>query len=230
MTTALALIESAFRKSGILSAGDSLSSEEANDALDVFNDMLGSWSNMGLTVFTQSTDSYPLSAGVASYTIGTGGDFNTSRPVSILSAYVRLGTTDHPIAFVSAEEFGRIQTKSTQGAPIYVYFDNNYPLATFTFYPIPTGGYTFFLVSEKPLTEAATLNTTISFPPGWKRAFTYNLALDLAPEYGQPVDQAVVRIAKESLAAIRIQVAKAKMIQAYPSNGRNDNIYTGWNR
>jgi len=48
------------------------------------------------------------------------------------------------------------------------------------------------------LTQPATLVTTLAFPPGYLRAFRYNLACELAPEFGVEPSPTVKRIAMTS--------------------------------
>lgn len=48
------------------------------------------------------------------------------------------------------------------------------------------------------LSEPATLDTTLAFPPGYLRAFRYNLAMELAPEFGVEPSPQVQRIAMTS--------------------------------
>jgi hypothetical protein len=48
-----------------------------------------------------------------------------------------------------------------------------------------------------------TYDSTADFPPGYLKAIRYNLAVDLAPEYGRSPDPSVMQIAGASLAALR---------------------------
>ena len=48
------------------------------------------------------------------------------------------------------------------------------------------------------LTQPATLATNIVLPPGYQRAFRYNLACELAPEFGVEPSRQVQRIAMSS--------------------------------
>jgi hypothetical protein len=82
-----------------------------------------------------------------------------------------------------------------------LYCDYAYPNAAISLSPRPTGG-TLEVSSYTPLTQFASLATTIALPDGYERALTYALALELAPEYGRPIDQAVMGVAGESKQAI----------------------------
>lgn len=229
MTTALGIIKSAMRKIGVLTKGEAPSDDEADDALETLNDMLASWSNDSMTVNARTLESFTLTANDGEYTIGLGANFNTTRPVRIVSAYIRSGTIDYPIDIINDEKFAKIGLKSTGGIPEFLNFDNAYSTATIKLYPVPASGYTLYLLTEKPL-STFTLNQTVDLPPGWKRGIIYSLALELATEYGQPVTQEIFEIAKDAKAEIRRAVLAAKKMEFDTSPGASGNIYNGWTR
>lgn len=228
MTTVLGLIKSSMRKIGALSKGENPSNDEANDALQVFNDLLASLSNDSMVVYSRVTESFPLSGGVSSYTIGSGGTFDTTRPIKIVSAYVRQDTIDYPLDVITDQNYSEIVLKTTQSIPQFIHYDNNHPLGIIKFYPVPIGG-TLFLVSEKPLTQFTSLNQDVDLPAGWNRFLIYNGAVELASEYGQPVLPEIYEIAKESKAEIRHAIMVNKPMQWTTGRYSESNIYSGWN-
>ncbi len=229
MTTALDIITSAAKLIGVLFKSETLASDEANDALTALNDMLGGWSNDNLITFAYVLENFPLT-GAASYTIGSGGAFNTVRPVTIVDAVVRVGTIDYPLELISPEQYQtEIAYKSiTSYVPKYITYDNAYPLATIKMYPVPSGGSTLYLQSNKPLTEFATLSATVDLPKGWNEALKYNLALRLAPEYGLKIDPIIAEHARKSLGAIRRSTSANGSFASMPQNARSWNIFGGW--
>ena len=58
MSTALQVITEALSKAGVLSPGDVLTAEEANDGLRAFNDMLENLSLEPQSVYGRSTDTF----------------------------------------------------------------------------------------------------------------------------------------------------------------------------
>jgi hypothetical protein len=99
-------------------------------------------------------------------------------------------------------------------------------------YPVPDQNYQIFILSEKPLSSLATLDTVVSLPDGWEHAIIYNLAMMLYPEYQQAVDPIIARIAGDSKMAIQRSVSKNKVFVFDDDNSyrRTDNIYAGWFR
>lgn len=228
MTTARSIIKRALLKNGVLTKNESPSGDEASDGLESLNDLIGSWSNDSLLIYARVSESFPLVSGQSSYTIGSGGDFDTSRPLQILTAFTRIGSIDYEIDIINDTAFDGITQKDISSSiPEVLYYDASNPLATITIYPVPTTG-TLHIRSEKQLTEFTTLDTDVDLPPGWDRALIYNLALELASEYGQPADQVTYEIAMDSLSKIKTAVARNKGMDAYPYNGNINNIYSGW--
>lgn len=226
MSTALGIIKSAMRKAGVLVKSEAPSADEANDGLEMLNDLLASLSNDSMLVPARTLENFTLTS-ATDYTIGTGGDFNTTRPIKIISAYVRSGTIDYPLEIVSDENYAAIQLKSTGSIPDHINYTNAYPLATIRLYPAPTAGYTLYLLSEKQL-STFTLNQTVDLAPGWRRMLVYNLAIELCSEYGQSVPPEVAAIASESKGEIKSAIMAARPMQWEQGIGNEGNIYSGW--
>ena len=150
---------------------------------------------------------FALTGGVQSYTIGTSGTFNTDRPLKIESASISVsssGAVEYPLRILNLTEWNLILEKGTSSnIPTDLYVDNDYPLATINLYPKPSTAYYLILYSLKPLTSISTLDSSVSFPPGYEEAIIYNGAIRLAPEYGKQVSEAVALIAQESKANIK---------------------------
>jgi hypothetical protein len=217
MSTALSLITKAMQKVGVLVKSESPSADESADGLDALNDMLSSWSNDSLLVYARVTESFTLAAGTSSYTIGSGATFNTTRPINIVQAHVRQtgSNIDYPISPVSDEIYQGVALKTLQSIPFMLNYTNGFPTGTINLYPTPNEAFTLYLTSEKELTQFD-LSTTVSLPPGWKRALIYNLAIELAPEYGQQLDPVTLKIANDSKMAIAQSIAKARSMDAQP--------------
>lgn len=228
MTTARTIIKRALQLNGVLTKNESPSGDEASDGLDSLNYLISSWSNDSLLIYARLSESFPLIGGQASYTIGSGGDFNTVRPMQILSAFTRIGDTDYNMSIINGVEYDKVMQKSIQvSIPDSLFYDGNAPLGTITIYPVPTTG-TLHIRSEKRLSEFTTLDAALELPEGWERALIYNLAIEVASEYGQPANDMVFSIAMDSLAKIKTAVARNKMMNAYPDVESPNNVFSGW--
>ena len=62
----------------------------------------------------------------------------------------------------------------------------------------PIKALEWHIISVDQLTEVDSVATDIYFPPGYLRAFRFNLAMELAPEFGVEPSPQVTRIAMTS--------------------------------
>lgn len=228
MATARQIIKQSLLKIGALVKTEDPSADEANDALLALNQLVQSWSNDASVIVSRAWETFTLQAGVSTYTMGAGGSFNTIRPINIVSGYIRNGSVDTPLTIIGDEAYNSIGFKSISGIPQFLDYDNANPVDNVRVYPVPSAAYSIFILSEKPLANIASLDTDIVFPPGWERALVYNLAVELAPEYNQPIDPRVEKIANESLSKIRIATIRARPMDAYPQVLTTRNVWSGW--
>lgn len=205
MATASDLIKSSLRAIGAIASGETPSASEQSDALDVLNDILEEWSNDGFMIFEKKVEEFTFTPDTASYSIATGATFNSARPQVILEARVKKAGEqyEYPLKVLSHQEWARIAQKTLSAdLPTSVYYNRTYPSGTLYFWPVPDAANTLVLHSLKPLTAIASAATTLSYPPGYKKALKYVLASELAPEFGRPLDPKVEQIARDSKAAI----------------------------
>lgn len=227
MTTALEIIERAMKKCGALTKSETPDADESNDALVSLNNLLSSWSNESISVYARTTESFSLVAGTSSYTIGVGQTFNTARPIFIADAYIRYSTLDYPVDVINDETYDSISDKSARGRPTVLNYTAGNPSGTIRLWNNPDQVYTLYIVSEKELGQL-TLSSTVDLPPGWERALIYNLAVELAPEYGQQPDQLVYNIAVESKRMINSAVMRNRSLDATMMLTNTGNILSGY--
>lgn len=228
------LVSASLRLIGALAPGETLEAQEATDGLAALNRMIGSWSTESLLIFARVRESFAITASVQSYTMGVGGDFNTSRPQKIDEAYLSVAgstTVEYPVRILSLSEWASIGVKSISSEIVTdLYAEGTYPLETINLYPNPSVANSLVLWSWKPLTSVTTLDTVISLPPGYEEALIYNLAIRLSPEYGRPVVAEVASIATDSKAAIKRMNHKPSYLRVddVPADhGSGFNILTG---
>ena len=196
MTTANDLITRAFRRGRIIGEDDSPGAGEAADALSELNDLMDEWWNDKLYVFSVKTEAFTISAQKSSYTIGSGGDFNTTRPVKIVpgSRISITSTVERALTVLTnRKDYEDIPNKAVTASPQVLYYDPAFPLGTVFFYPTPDQTYTVNLDSWTRLQSFAGLATAVSLPPGYNRLIVNGLAMALCPEYGLEPPASVVR-------------------------------------
>lgn len=181
MTTVADILTSSARALGYLGRTESMSAADATDALACFNRLLDSWSNEELMSYVTLQRSFPLVAGTASYTIGTGGVINSARPSNISTAFLRDSNgLDYPLTVVPRERYDEIAQKTmTSQLPSTLFYSSEYPLGVIYIYPEPLLAYTVFFNTTTDQVDYSLLTTTISLPVGYERCMILNLALEM---------------------------------------------------
>jgi hypothetical protein len=80
------LITRAFRRGRVIGKDQVPAADEAADALSELNDLLDTWWLDKVLVFHVLVEQFALIANQQAYTMGAGGNFNTTRPVKVVPA------------------------------------------------------------------------------------------------------------------------------------------------
>ena len=202
MATAGDIINGSLRLIGQLAEGEVPSSETAQDALNALNQMIDSWNTERLSVFSTQDQVFNWPVGEISRTLGPTGDFVGNRPVYFDDAtyYRDPGTNvSFGIKFINQQRYDGIAVKTvTSTYPQVIFVNMTFPDVTMFIYPRPTRLLEWHFVSVEELNKPADLSTVLYYPPGYLRAFTYNLAMEFAPEFGVEPSPQVQRIAMTS--------------------------------
>jgi hypothetical protein len=94
----------------------------------------------------------------------------------------------------------------------------------------PTRDLEWHFISVEKINQPATLATQMLFPPGYLRAFTYNLAMEIAPEYGiepSPQVQRIAMTSKRNLKRINNPDDVMSMPYAIVATRQRFNVYAG---
>lgn len=200
MTTATEIINQALLSIGQLAEGETPSAETSDSCLSLLNELIDSWNIERLMVPWLTQESFTLSGGTATYTVGSGGALDTTRPNMVDDAsFTRLNDIDYPLRGINAAQYNSITDKDTEYSwPDVFYYEESYPLATIKFYPVPSQTITFFLVSWKQLSTLTSLSTSFSVQPGTLRAIRSNLAIEIASNFGVEAPPSVRKAAVDS--------------------------------
>jgi len=198
--TASDQINRALRLLGILAEGETPSASTSQDALMALNQMIDSWSTERLSVFTTEDQVFTWPSSQITRTLGPTGDFVGNRPVLVDDAtYFKAGNISYGIKIINQSQYNGIALKSASSTfPQVLYVNMDFPNVTLNVYPRPTQDLEWHIISVQQLDRPATLATVLAYPPGYLRAFTYSLAMELAPEFGVEPSPQVQRIAMTS--------------------------------
>lgn len=201
-TTANDQINGALRLLGVLAEGETPSAATSQDTLVALNQMIDSWNTERLAVFSTQDQVFSWPPGAISRTLGPTGDFVGERPILVEdSTYFRdpASGISYGLKLINQQQYNGIAVKTvTSTYPQVMWVNMEYPDILMTVYPVPTKVLEFHIVSVKPLTAPANLATNLAFPPGYLRAFKYNLACEIAPEFGVEPSPTVMRVAMTS--------------------------------
>ncbi len=202
MATAGDLINGALRLIGQLAEGETPSAETSNDALVALNQMLDSWSTERLSVFSTQDQVFTWPAGQRFQTLGPTGDFIGNRPVQLDdSTFFRDAGTNvsFGIKIINQQQYDGIAVKTvTSTYPQVIWLNMDIPNIQMYVYPVPTRDLEWHFISVDELVQPATLATALLVPPGYLRAFRFNLAVEIATEFGIDPPANVARIAMSS--------------------------------
>jgi len=202
MITARTLVGDAHRLLGLANSGNVLPEAVYQDNLRTMNQMIESWSIERLAIFNTQDQVFVWPVDQINQTLGPTGDFVGNRPILLDdSTYYRDPGTNvsFGIKMINQQQYDGIAVKTvTSTYPQVMWVNMEYPNIAMTIYPKPTRALEWHFISVDELTQPATLNTDLAFPPGYLRAFTYNLAMEIAPEFNVEPSVQVKRIAMSS--------------------------------
>lgn len=233
------ILETAFANIGVT---EPLDAAMAQDGLRRLNQMV----NLFLTQYQTSPfinrETFATVANQATYTIGPGGDFNTSRPLDLTGSGLlqNPGTSaevEIPRQILTDDQYEAITMKGLTGNMwTAVYFNPNFDQdrASIFLWPTPTSNaYGIAVYRRDNLTEFASLTQTYYLPPGYAEMYAYNLATRLAAPYGRTgqVPAEIAEFAAQSRMNIKRQNTKLNDLQLDPAFTTNPsglyNILTG---
>ena len=230
ISTADNLITAAGSKVGI----QSLTTTQKATILDSLNTMISFWGTEGLNYVVTSETLAITAAGGAEYTIGSGGDLNTVRPVSLERCFLRDSEGfDWPVDTMSSEGYNTITDKDQSVRPTKVYFLPEFPLAKVIFNSVPDASYTAYFEFTKGFTALVSTTSTLgaTFPNENLEGVIYNLAVAIGENWDRKISPTVMYRAKETKDALDSRNAANKPVPKAKfdfSSGRSYNITTDY--
>lgn len=207
MATAISMITRAMRLARVIGKGELPDDDEAADGLVALNSMMDSFSIERLNVYYIVEETLTMVANQATYTMGSGGSLNTTRPTRIEDAcFMRYAGLDTPLQLLDFQQYAAIVDKTAaSNIPYYMFVDMQNPLVRLTFWTVPTDSSAVaHIFSWKQLQQFATLTTALALPPGYEEMIAFNLAVRwAAPEFGQEITPPVAAFAIQSKANVK---------------------------
>ena len=204
--TANDLISRSLRILSVIGSGRrTAGSNELADGLVTLNAMMESLSIKRGLIYQFLEETHTLTSGTADYSIGTGGDINTDRPIRIENAFIRDSSSyDYPLKQINNLAYDTVTLKTIKSRPQYFFYDEIFPLAFIRLLYVPNSSETLHFNSWKSLQTFSTGSTAISLPLGYENMIVYNLAVFLYAEYpGSTLTDECRKIAAATMADVR---------------------------
>lgn len=213
--TGVQLITDVLMVIGVLSSGDTPAGYMITDSFRGLNQMMGTLAIQPKTIPVIAREIFNLSSGKGSpanpYTIGPGGDLNTSRPLSLTGAGLLLNSStppvETPIGVLTDELWQMIAIKdltSTLFTSVFLTASYSFGLAEINLWPVPTD-LTNDLVLYRPvaLSVFSSLTATYYVPTGYDEMLKYQLAMRLAIVFQKQLSAEAKEMAVTTLALVK---------------------------
>lgn len=200
--TALEIVYNAYELLGLKAEHDTnFSAEKADYGFNTLVAMMDMWRlDNNLAQNWDALTSITLTPNQETYTVGAGGEIDTifQRPEAISKAFVQSGNKTYPMQQVTADEYYRAPRTiaTTTTFPFTYFYSPSYPLAHLTMYPKPSAAITFTIMYPAVIEAPATIDTVVTYGPGYIQTLTFCLAQLLAVTYNidsPKVDQAATQ-------------------------------------
>lgn len=215
ITTVLSVITDALSLLGVASSAVTVSANDADRGLSALNSLNEALGIERGAIVTVRIDVFALVANQQAYTYGSGGNWNAARPTDILQANIIVNNNPtlpvrYPLALLDDRQWSQVVSQLTPSTiPQALYNDGDYPLSVVSLWPVPTDSNNTIEIYSPDVNASVpqftAISDTFNLAPGYHRMIKYNLAVELAPEFGREPSATVLRIAKESLAAVKSQ-------------------------
>ena len=224
MANANDIINGAYGKIGLNNPNLS----DSNSALTMLNNMISSW-GLEYLVEAVTSESFPLTIGKSSYTIGSGGDFDTVRPIRVVSFFIRdSDNLDRIMRLISPDDYDRIYDKAYEAKPYWFFYLNEYPLGKIILGREADMAYTAYFRFSKNFIEFDSLISLVNLPPFYKEALIYNLAICLAEDRDVQLAQTVYVKAENAKNMIDVQNSSLKLppVSRFNTGSKHYDIFT----
>ena len=207
LVTGTDIVKGALRALTVIATGETPEASEIADGLQALNMMIKQWmapSNPlapGLKIFQREEKTLTLAAKATYELQPSGGDLDVAVPVKILSAVLRnTDNQDIPLSPMTMEQYYRITGKSETGTPSGYYYERQLDTGYLYLDYIPSDTTdTIVMKILRVLEDMDAAGNNPDFTQEWFRPLKFNLAIDLAPEYGKEVTKSLRDLAQESL-------------------------------
>lgn len=188
----------ALRRCKAVGEGETPTAAAITDAAVALNAIVKEWQADGMPLWKLTLFSITPVASTSSYIIASGQAVNRYPPMRIIQAFYRNTSTniDTPLELITRDEYYRLSKKSQTGTPNQLWYDppgnqgqtSAEPRGTVYVWNTPDGAFVasnlIYCVGEFLFEDFDTSTDSPDFPSYFNNALAWDLACDLAYEYG----------------------------------------------
>lgn len=201
------IISLALRKLGTLEVGSTPDAETIANANMSLNLLVKQLNADGLKLWKVSELIVPLYANQTTYVLGGSGSALmydslaptvaiTDRPLKVIQGFYRnVSSTpviDTPVMIVSKQEYNTLGSKASTGTANTIFYDSKKTNGILYVYLTPDANseanLQLHIVAQMPLNDMTLATDIPDFPNEWMNCLVWNLADQLALEYGVPMN------------------------------------------
>ena len=201
------IISLALRKLGVLEIGDTPDANSIANASMSLNLLIKQLGTEGLKLWKNSELIIPLTSGKTMYTLGgASSDLMydslaptvaiTDKPLKVIQGFYRnIGTSpyiDVPLQVLSKQEYNTLGSKFSTGTANSIFYDVKLRNGLMYVYLTPDANaqsnLQMHLVAQMPINDVTSGNEIPDFPNEWMNCLVWNLADQMAIEYGVPMN------------------------------------------
>lgn len=201
------IISLALRKLGVLEIGDTPDANTVSNAAMSLNLLIKQFNTDGLKLWKVSELIIPLTSGQTSYVLGGASSVTmydalaptvaiTDKPLKVIQGFYRntqsTPNIDTPVLLVSKQEYNVLGSKFSTGTANTIFYDARKTDGILYVYLTPDANsqanLELHLVAQMPINDISTASELPDFPNEWMNCLVWNLADQLAIEYGVPMN------------------------------------------
>jgi hypothetical protein len=192
------VITEALELNGQLSPDETLPSHIVTSCTRTLNMMLKFWQSDGIALWRNQEVDLTLVASQAEYTLGPTGSATTDpstiqRPLFISSARLHKDSdVEIPVEVISGDEYRRISLKTVTGPPSMVTYAATTGNGTLKIWPTASSVTEYLILNcRMPVADMDSSSDDFDFPQEWLLPIAYNLAVLIAPKFGNNISSEV---------------------------------------
>jgi len=214
---------------GVLDSGEGLSAQQLADFLYSINAAIDNRSSEQAEVLSVLIATFVLTAAQKSYTIGTGQNFDTARPVAITAAQHILTVSAHPyetpIEVQHARQWAANMDRGSSSLVVRkLFYDRQFPTGNVYLSPIPLTASSIELTMWQPLGQFADATTPLTVPPGYSDWYNLLGCICMAPQFEMAVPASVTARYEDEIG--RIRNLNAQLLGQAPPAGQTSAVET----